>query len=79
MRKTSQHFNFISPLRCDNIFHKKTENGFNGFLYFPDSLHFFRPVRRPFANLHSKQKNQNLCILGGGGGGGGGGGLSDGS
>ena len=55
--------NFIATLRCGNICHQITENGFNGYLKFTNRSHSFLPVSRPSGHFSSKKKES--CILGG--------------
>ena len=51
-------------MRCRNIRHQKTENGFNGYLNFPNRPHIFLPVIRTYDHFCSEKKKS--CILDGG-------------
>ena len=61
MTKTSRPVNFMAPLRCGNILlHRKTENGFNGYLNFPNRSNSFLPVRRRCGHSRPEKKPQIL-------------------
>ena len=58
--KNLQPIKPIAPLRCENICHQKTENGFNIYLYFPNSSHSFQTVSRPWTHFRSEEKPKYL-------------------